>query len=471
MDRGVIAGGQGKRDGHRAVEAVWRIESARLVAGLARITGDVGSAEEFAQDALVAALEEWPRDGIPPNPAGWLMTTAKNRAIDTFRRQAVHRKAMTTIGREASEVLDQRELVDEALDDPIGDEVLRLLFTACHPVLPLDSRVALTLRCLAGLRTDEIGRAFLVAESVAGQRVSRAKKILKDRGIAFKMPAPQDLQGRLAAVLEVIYLVFNEGYSATAGDDWMRPALMQEAMRLGRLVAELMPNPAETNGLVALMELTASRQPARTGHDGEPVLLPDQDRRRWDRLLIRRGLAALDRAHRSEDPAGAFTLQAAIAACHATADSWQDTDWQEIAELYGVLAEVWPSPVVEVNRAMAVGMASGPQAGLDQLADRLGPGVLVDYPQLPAVRGDLLARQGRTADAAEQFRIAARLTRNGPERRLFERRAAELAVPPISILPVIPSSESTETATSAQENGPLEKGMRDGVGVTTVRDR
>jgi len=417
----------GNDDGHRAVEAVWRIESARLVAGLARMTGDVGLAEELAQDALVTALERWPRDGIPPNPAGWLMTTAKNRAIDTFRRQAVHRKAMTTIGREASEVMDHRELVDDALDDPIGDDVLRLLFTACHPALPLDSRVALTLRCLAVLRTDEIGRAFLVAESVAGQRISRAKKILKDRGIAFEMPAAQELPDRLAAVLEVIYLVFNEGYSATAGDDWMRPALMQEAMRLGRLVADLMPKRAETSGLVALMELTASRQPARISPDGEPVLLPDQDRRRWDRLLIRRGLAALDRAHRSGDAVGAFTLQAAIAACHATAHSWEDTDWQQIAELYGILAQVWPSPVVEVNRAMAVGMASGPQAGLDRLSDRLDTGLLADYPQLAAVRGDLLARMGRTAEAAEQFRVAARLTRNGPGRRLFERRAAELA--------------------------------------------
>lgn len=417
----------GEGDGHRAVEAVWRIESARLVAGLARITRDVGSAEEYAQDALVAALEQWPRDGIPPNPAGWLMTTAKNRAIDAYRRQAVHRKAITTIGREATEAVDDLVVVEEALDDPIGDEVLRLLFTACHPVLPLDSRVALTLRCLAGLRTDEIARAFLVAESVAGQRISRAKKILKDKAIQFELPAPQDLQDRLASVMEVIYLVFNEGYSATAGDGWMRPALMQEAMRLGRLVAELMPDRAEISGLVALMELTASRQPSRTGPDGEAVLLPDQDRRRWDRLLIRRGLAALDKAHRSGDPAGAFTLQAAIAACHATAPSWGDTDWQQIAELYGVLAQVWPSPVVEMNRAIAVGMSSGAQAGLDQLTDRVGPGVLADYPQLPAARGDLLSRLGRTAEAAEQFRVAAGLTRNEPERRLFERRAAELA--------------------------------------------
>jgi RNA polymerase sigma factor (sigma-70 family) len=425
LDRWVIAGQRNEQDGRRAVEAVWRIESARLVAGLARITGDVGLAEELAQDALVTALEQWPSTGIPPNPAGWLMTTAKNRAIDSFRRQAVHHRAVQTMGREFAEAFDQQDAIEDAIDDPIGDDVLRLLFTACHPVLPLDSRVALTLRCLAGLRTEEIARAFLVAESVAGQRISRAKKLLKDKDIRFELPTADELPGRLASVLEVIYLIFNEGYSATSGGDWMRPALAQEAMRLGRLVAELAPSSAEAHGLVALMELTASRQAARTGRDGAPVLLSDQDRSRWDRLLIRRGLAALNRADGTGGPVGAFTVQAAIAACHARAITADDTDWGQIAELYGVLAQVWPTPVVELNRAMAIGMAGDSQTGLDQLAERIPAGTLTDYPQLPAVRGELLSRLGRSAEAAAEFDRAAELTRNEPERTLFHRRAAE----------------------------------------------
>ena len=412
--------------GAAAVEAVWRIESARLVAGLARFTGDVGTAEELAQDALVAALEQWPSTGVPPNPGGWLMTTAKNRAVDRFRRDAVHRRAVEAIGRDTAAAVDDRDAVDDALDDPVGDDVLRLLFTACHPALNREYRVALTLRCLTGLRTDEIARAFLVPESVAGQRISRAKKTLRDRGVRFELPGPAEVSERLASVLEVIYLVFNEGYSATAGQDWMRPALADEALRLARLTAALaavsLPTEPEAHGLAALLELTQSRAAARHAADGRPVLLQHQDRRRWDRLLIRRGLAALARAHDAGGAIGPYTIQAAIAACHATAPSAAETDWARIAGLYDVLAAAWPTPVVALNRAMAHGHAFGPAAGL-ALLDAVDTSSLSTYPQLPAVRGELLALAGRHREAADRFAEAAALTRNEPERVLFTERA------------------------------------------------
>lgn len=411
--------------GVAAVEAVWRIESARLVAGLARFTGDVGTAEELAQDALVTALEQWPRSGVPPNPGGWLMTTAKNRAVDGFRRAAVHRRAVEALGRTTSDSLDERDEVDAALDDPVGDDVLRLLFTACHPALSREYRIALTLRCLTGLRTDEIARAFLVSEPVVGQRISRAKKTLRDKGIRFEMPGPAEVADRLASVLEVIYLVFNEGYSATAGADWMRPELSGEALRLARLTAASVPAQAEAHGLAALLELTQSRAEARHDRDGRPVLLQDQDRRRWDALLIRRGLAALARAHATGGGGaiGRYTLQAAIAACHTTAPTAAETDWAQIAGLYDVLAIVWPTPVVELNRAMAHGRAAGPAAGL-ALLDTLDTAALAGYPQLPAVRGELLALAGRHTEAAACFDDAAAATRNEPERELFTERAA-----------------------------------------------
>jgi RNA polymerase sigma factor (sigma-70 family) len=414
--------------GVAAVEAVWRIEAARLVAGLARFTGDVGTAEELAQDALVAALEQWPTAGVPPNPGGWLMTTAKNRAVDRFRRDAVHRRAVEALGRDTTAVVDDRETLDDALDDPVGDDVLRLLFTACHPALNREYRVALTLRCLTGLRTDEIGRAFLVPESVAGQRISRAKKTLRDRGIRFEMPGPAEVSERLASVLEVIYLVFNEGYSATAGEDWMRPALSTEALRLARLTAALasvsLPAEAEAHGLAALLELTQSRAPARHDPDGHPVLLQHQDRRRWDKLLIRRGLTALARAHTAGGPIGPYTLQAAIAASHAIAPSAGETDWAQIAGLYDVLVTAWPTPVVALNRAMAHGHAFGPDAGL-ALLDTVDTASLSGYPQLPGVRGELLALAGRHDEAADRFAEAAAVTRNETERALFTDRAAK----------------------------------------------
>ncbi|MBW0114988.1 RNA polymerase sigma factor [Pseudonocardia abyssalis] len=411
--------------GRAAVEAVWRIESGRLVAGLARLTGDAGTAEELAQDALVAALEQWPVTGVPPNPGGWLMTTAKHRAVDGFRRAAVHRRAVETIGRATPASLDERDAVDDALDDPVGDDLLRLLFTACHPALNREYRVALTLRCLTGLRTDEIARAFLVPEPVAGQRISRAKKALRDKGIRFEMPGPADVAERLASVLEVIYLVFNDGYSATAGDDWMRPELSAEALRLARLTAASVPDHPEAHGLAALLELTQSRAAARHDATGRPVLLQHQDRRRWDRLLVRRGLAALVRARDAGGgTVGPYTLQAAIAACHATAPTAADTDWARIAGLYDVLATAWPSPVVALNRAMAHGHAVGPGTGL-ALLDAVDAVALAGYPQLPAVRGELLAMAGRHAVAALSFDEAAALTRNGPERALFAERAEQ----------------------------------------------
>ncbi|WP_103939802.1 RNA polymerase sigma factor [Thermomonospora echinospora] len=410
-------------DLHRTIEAVWRMESARVVAGLARLLHDVGLAEELAQDALVIALEQWPQSGVPDNPGGWLMLTARHRAIDLIRRNARYTDKLAEVGRDLAvrQESAEAELIDE-LDDHIGDDLLRLLFTACHPVLPAEGRVALTLRLLGGLTTQEIARAFLVPEPTVGQRIFRAKRTLADKGVRIELPPPDELPGRLASVLEVIYLIFNEGYSATAGDDWTRPSLCEEALRLGRVLAGLMPDQAEAHGLVALMEIQASRIRARTGPDGEPVLLLDQDRRLWDRLLIRRGLAALARAEEL-GTLGPYGLQAAIAACHARAVTPEDTDWERMAALYRVLAHVAPSPVVELNRAVAVGMAYGPARGLEIVDALVRERALRSYPQLPAVRGDLLEKLGRLDEAREEFRRAADLTRNERERALFLARA------------------------------------------------
>ena len=409
-----------------AIEAVWRIESPRLIAGLARITGDVGVAEELAQDALVIALEQWPVRGVPDGPGAWLMATAKHRAIDLVRRRARYDQKLREIGRdmEAQAQAPGEPDVDK-MDDHIGDDLLRLIFIACHPILSTEARAALTLRLIGGLTTHEIARAFLAGEPAIAQRIVRAKRALAEAKVPFEIPAPGELTGRLGSVLEVIYLVFNEGYSATSGEDWIRPELCAEALRLGRLLAGLMPRQVEVHGLVALMELQASRIGARTGPAGEPVLLTDQDRRRWDRLLIRRGLAALARAERIDDAPGRYAVQAEIAACHARAASVEDTDWERIAALYVVLAHLTPSPVVELNRAVAVGMAFGPGKGLE-IADALtGEAVLAGYAQLPAVRGDLLARLGRLGEARAEFTRAAALTGNERERALFRARAAE----------------------------------------------
>lgn len=416
----------GEAAARRAVEAVWRIESGRLIASLARVTGDVALAEDSAQEALVAALEQWPASGIPPNPGGWLMTTARRRAIDAHRRTATHERKVAVLARDLTadeSGVDSDGHVD-ALDDHIGDDLLRLVLTACHPVLSLESRVALTLRCLAGLSTDEIARAFLVPEATMAQRIVRAKKTLSDKQIRFELPSRDELATRLSSVLEVVYLVYNEGYAATAGEDWVRPALCQEAMRLGRLLAVLTPEEPEVHGLLALMELQASRLPARVGQGGEPVLLPDQDRRRWDRLLIRRGLASLRRAEEFERPLGPYTVQAGIAACHARALSAEDTDWRRVADLYAVLAAIWPSPVVEVNRAVAVGFSSGPDAGLAIIDAVVASGRLAGYPHLHAVRGDLLDRGGRHTEAGDAFERAAGLTRSEAERTMFSGRAS-----------------------------------------------
>ena len=413
---------------HRAVEAVWRIESARIVAGLARMVGDVGLAEELAQDALVIALEQWPASGVPDNPGAWLMATAKHRAVDTLRRQARYAQKLEALARDPglTRQADEPDL-DAALDDHIGDDLLRLIFTACHPMLSTEARVALTLRLLGGLTTDEIARAFLVAESTVAQRIVRAKRTLSGKGVRFEMPTPADLPDRLSSVLEVIYLVFNEGYSATAGQDWMRPALCEEALRLGRILASLLPGEPEVHGLVALMEIQASRIRARTDASGAPVLLADQDRRLWDRLLIRRGLEALARADALGGALGPYTLQAEIAAGHARALTPEDTDWERIAALYRVLAHVSPSPVVELNRAVAVGMAAGPAKGLEITEPLRHQRALEHYPQLPAVRGDLLAKLGRLDEARREFERAAALTRNERERAVFLTRAAACA--------------------------------------------
>ncbi|MBB5870092.1 RNA polymerase sigma factor (sigma-70 family) [Allocatelliglobosispora scoriae] len=403
-----------------AVETVWRIEAPRIIAALTRIVRDVGLAEELAQDTLVIALEQWPARGIPDDPGPWLMATAKHRAIDLVRRRVRYQEKLAEMGRELEIVPEsEQDAIDEALDDHVGDDVLRLIFIACHPVLPTEGRTALTLRLLGGLSTEEIARAFLIADTTAGQRIVRAKRTLAAKRVPFELPPPGELPQRLSSVLEVIYLIFNEGYSATAGDDWMRPSLCEEALRLGRLLAGLMPTESEVIGLVALMELQASRLGAREGPGGEPILLGDQDRGRWDRLLIRRGLAAVARAAEIGGVVGPFVLQAEIAACHARARSTAETDWPRIVALYRVLVYIWPSPVAELNLAVAVGMAEGPAKGL-QLADTIAAsGALDNYPQLPAVRADLLERLGRDAEARSEFARAAALTRNTRERELF----------------------------------------------------
>jgi len=412
---------------HEAIEAVWRIEAARLIAGLARIVRDVGIAEELAQDALVAALEQWPGSGIPRNPGAWLMATAKHRAIDLLRRRTVLDRKHEELGRDLA--IQQAVTVaafETATDDDVGDDLLRLVFTACHPVLSRDARVALTLRLLGGLSTDEIARAFLVPEPTVAQRIVRAKRTLTEAHVPFEVPGPDALAVRLASVLEVVYLIFNEGYSATAGDDWMRPGLCDEALRLGRMLAELAPAEPEVDGLVALMEIQASRSPARIGPDGEPILLLDQDRRRWDQLLIRRGLAALERAERLGGALGPYALQGAIAACHARARTAGETDWERIAALYDALGQVAPSPIVELNRGVAVGMAFGPAAGLEVVDGLRDEPALASYHLLPAVRGDLLEKLGRDGEAAADFRRAADLTRNERERTLLLSRATRL---------------------------------------------
>jgi RNA polymerase sigma factor (sigma-70 family) len=418
-------------DTHRAIEAVWRIESARLVAGLTRLVRDIGVAEELAQDALVSALEHWPKQGVPHNPGAWLMATAKNKALDRLRRDKVLAGKLEQIGadleaQEALVVPDFVDALDAAREDDIGDDLLRLIFTACHPVLSKDARVALTLKLLGGLTTHEIARAFLLPEPTIAQRIVRAKRTLGEARVPFEVPRADALQERLASVLEVVYLVFNEGYTATAGEDWMRPALTTEAIRLGRMLAELAPDQAEVHGLVALMELQASRAAARTDAAGKPVLLPDQERGRWDRLLIRRGLAALERAAALGGALGPYALQAAIAACHARAPTAQDTDWQRIAALYDALAQVAPSPVVELNRAVAVGMAFGPQEGLAIVDALRGDPALKGYQWLPSVRGDLLAKLGRNAEARDEFERAAVLAGNARERELLLARAAAM---------------------------------------------
>jgi RNA polymerase sigma factor (sigma-70 family) len=412
-------------DTHRAVEAVWRIESPRLIAGLARIVRDVGIAEELAQDALVAALEQWPQSGVPNNPGAWLMATAKHRAIDLIRRNKRLETKIEEIGHGLeSEHPDEEAAVDAALDGEVSDDLLRLVFVACHPVLTTEARVALTLRLLGGLTTDEIARAFLVSETTVAQRIVRAKKTLAQKQVPFEVPGRHELKPRLESVLEVIYLVFNEGYSATAGDDWMRPALCEDALRLGRILAELMHNEPEVHGLVALMEIQASRSRARTGPSGEPILLLDQNRLHWDRVLIRRGLAALERAEHLGDGRGVYVLQAAIAACHARALTPEDTDWVRIAELYAVLASVTGSPIVELNRAVALSMAFGPQAGLDLVDQLMDEPALANYHLLPSVRGDFLIKLGRLPEARLELERAAGLTRNARERELLLERAA-----------------------------------------------
>jgi RNA polymerase sigma-70 factor, ECF subfamily len=411
---------------HKAIATVWRMESTRLIGGLMRLVRDLQLAEDLAQDALVAALEQWPAAGVPDNPGAWLMTAAKRRAIDKLRRNDMATRKHDELG--AGEELQQLlQLPDDErlLDDTVGDDVLRLIFIACHPVLSADAQAALTLRLIGGLTTDEIARAFLQAEPTIAQRIVRAKRSLSAAQVPFDLPPAEQLAARLASVLNVIYLIFNEGYAATAGDDWMRPQLCEEAQRLGRTLAALMPREAEAQGLLALMEIQASRMHARTEADGTPILLLEQDRARWDQLLIRRGLAALERAEKLGGAFGPYALQAAIAACHARAKKAADTDWRRIASLYGVLAGVAPSPVVELNRAMAVSMAFGPAAGL-VIADALGAEPALDgYHWLPSLRGDLLARLGRLAEAATEFERAAGLTRNAREQAQLRKRAAE----------------------------------------------
>jgi len=411
-------------DVHRAIEAVWRIESARLIAGLARMVGDDGVAQDLAQDALVAALEQWPESGVPDNPGAWLMTAAKRRGIDQLRRDKMLDRKHAELGHELEARQETAPDLDAAIDDQIGDDLLSLIFTACHPVLTTEARTALTLRLLGGLTTEEIARAFLVPTATIAQRIVRAKRTLAAARVPFEVPRGADLSARLASVLEVIYLVFNEGYSATAGDDWVRPALCEDALRLARILAELAPREPEVHGLVALLEIQASRVRARTTSSGEPILLFDQDRGRWDRLLIGRGLAALEQAEAFGGPLGPYTLQAAIAACHARARTPEETDWTRITALYDALAQLTPSPVVELNRGVAYAMAFGPAAGLEIVDALVSEPALKTYHLLSSVRGDLLAKLGRFDAARTEFERAAALTRNTRERTLLLERAA-----------------------------------------------
>jgi len=413
---------------HRVIEAVWRMESGKLIAGLARIVRDVGLAEDLAQDALLAALERWPTGGVPDNPGAWLMATAKHRSIDQDRRRAMLERKLEQLGHELEA---QQEAavpdLDAALDDHVGDDMLRLMFTACHPVLSTDARVALTLRMIGGLTTDEIARAFLVPEATMAQRIVRAKRTLSESHVPFEVPRGAEFEARLGSVLQAIYLVFNEGYSATAGDEWLRPALCEDALRLGRILAELVPKEPEVHGLVALMEIQASRSKARVTADGEPVLLLEQDRSRWDQLLIHRGLAALERAESLSETRGSYVLQAEIAACHARARTPEETDWHRIAELYRELAELTRSPIVELNRAVAVSMAFGPALGLDLVDALRDEPSLAGYHLYPAVRADLLTKLGRANEARSELERAASLTRNERERALLLERAERLA--------------------------------------------
>jgi RNA polymerase sigma-70 factor (ECF subfamily) len=422
-----------RADAHRAIDAVWRIESARLIAGLARIVRDIGVAEELAQDALVAALEQWPVEGVPRNPGAWLMAAAKHRAIDLLRRN----KLLERKHRELGYQLEAEQLAapdfERSMDDPVGDDLLRLVFTACHPLLSPEARVALTLRLLGGLTTDEIARAFLVSEPTVAQRIVRAKRTLAEARVPFEVPRGPELAARLSSVLEVIYLIFNEGYSATAGEDWMRPALCEDALRLGRILAELVPLEPEVHGLVALMEIQASRSNARVGPSGQPILLLDQNRALWDQLLIRRGLAALDRAAAAGNAPGPYALQAEIAACHARARTAEETDWKRIAGLYAELSQLAPSPVVELNRAVAIAMAFGPAAGLELVDALTSDPSLVNYHLLPSVRGDFLFKLGRSSEARLEFQRAASLTRNARERDLLLDRVRACAVGPTSL--------------------------------------
>lgn len=410
----------------RAIDAVWRIESARLIAGLARIVRDVGVAEELAQDALVAALEQWPASGVPANPGAWLMAAAKHRAIDSLRHKTLAERKHAQLGYETDTLRPAEADLDDELDDDIGDDLLRLVFTACHPVLPPEARVALTLRLIGGLTTEEIARAFLVPEPTMAQRIVRAKRTLTEAKVPFAVPRGAELAPRLASVLQVIYLVFNEGYSATAGDDWVRPALCEDALRLGRMLAELVPEEREVHGLAALMEIQASRLRARVDSAGEPVLLMNQDRSRWDQLLVHRGLAALARAEKLGGAPGPYYLQAAIAACHARALTAGTTEWIRIAALYAALAQIAPSPVVELNRAVALSMAFGPEAGLEVLDTLTSEPSLEDYHLLPAVRGDLLEKLGRAREARLEFERAASLARSARERKFLLERASKL---------------------------------------------
>ncbi len=419
-------------DTHRTIEVIWRIESAKVIAGLARLVRDVGLAEELAQDALVAALEQWPVQGVPDKPGAWLMTTAKHRAVDLIRRKMLHARKEEELAREIEAQLQDAAPPEpgSTIDDAVGDDLLRLVFIACHPILSTDARVALTLRLIGGLTTEEIARAFFVPEPTVAQRIVRAKRSLAEAHVPFETPRPAELARRLSSVLEVVYLLFNEGYAATAGDHWTRPELCDEALRLGRILAGLAPAEPEVHGLLALMEIQASRMRARLGPSGEPVLLLDQNRSRWDRLLIRRGLAALERVNELGGAYGPYALQAAIAACHACATTAAETDWGRIAALYDALVQISPSPVIELNRAVAIGMAFGPAAGLEAADALTDEPALARYHLLPSVRGDFLARLGRLNEAHAQFKHAASLTRNTRERDLLLERALRAVSPP-----------------------------------------